>query len=402
MNEPWRSRNLAGVALLLGIVVLLFGVWRVWLTPAAPGATPAQTVTASPTAVIAPDDQFIEESSPVPPATTAAPVASDNTPADQWAETVLSLAVPLLDSGMFSPDGLAWWQSEAQRGLLTAGTQLAYLDDRPIEPINHTDLEVLVPRVDNPNQLTTLGSVMVDGAVMRLESVAPSPSTPGGSWVISNTDISTALRALALQAADNDLVVHAAISFDGEETMRLVLVSVHRASDATPPPTEIIGSTATPTLPFTPTPTREPEAYMGQVIESFFTSVLTQAEGLSARTTDAVAAEHPWSGVLTWTVNGPAVNERVLPISDAGQVTFYLLEVDASGEQTTSRFFSAIYEFETTRFPDQQVLFQQHRMDEVLRWMIQIAAERGQRLVVTYDDFGSRQAITVVGLRPIE
>ncbi len=402
MNEPRRSRNLAGGALLLGIMVLLFGVWQVWLTPAVTGPPPAATMTVSPTAVIALDDQFIEESSPVPAGATETRSASDDTPADQWAEAVLSLAVPLLDSGAFSPDGLAWWQSEARRGLLTAGTDMAYLDDRPIDPLNHNALEVLIPRINNPNELMTLGSVRVDGAVMRLESVAPSPSTPGGSWVISSMDLSTALRALALQATENGLIVQAATSIDNDDTMRLVVVSVSRASDATPTPTESTAPTSTPTLAFTPTPTREPEAYMGQIIESFFTSALTQAENLSVRTTDAVVSAHPWAGVLTWTTDGPAVNNRVLPIGAAEQVTFYMLEVDPGGEQITRRFFSAVYEFETTRFPDQQVLFQQHRMDEILRWMIQVAAERGQRLVVTYDDFGSRQAITVIGLRPIE
>jgi len=66
-----------------------------------------------------------------------------------------------------------------------------------------------------------------------------------------------------------------------------------------------------------------------------------------------------------------------------------------------TRFLRALYDGQTTRLPDEQVYFQGQRMNEILYWMARRATERGGRLIVSYDDFGAMQVITVVGFEQL-
>jgi hypothetical protein len=39
-------------------------------------------------------------------------------------------------------------------------------------------------------------------------------------------------------------------------------------------------------------------------------------------------------------------------------------------------------------------------MEEIVYWIVIHAAERGGQMLVAYDDYGQRQAITIIGFRP--
>jgi hypothetical protein len=111
--------------------------------------------------------------------------------------------------------------------------------------------------------------------------------------------------------------------------------------------------------------------------------------------------QHPWSGLLTWTETGPQINHRDTAIHQATELTFYTLSSDDPTGKTVT-LMDVYYVEGTTRFPADSIYFQGHRMDEILYWMVRRAAERGGQLYVAYDDFGIKQAITLVGFVPFE
>jgi hypothetical protein len=105
------------------------------------------------------------------------------------------------------------------------------------------------------------------------------------------------------------------------------------------------------------------------------------------------------SGILSVTETNIQVAGRAIPIGGALNLTIYGIE-PTSGDGSTVRLLTAYYSDEgTTHFPQEQVYFQGHRMQEILYWMVNRAVEQGGQFIVGYDELAGNQAITLIGFK---
>ena len=101
----------------------------------------------------------------------------------------------------------------------------------------------------------------------------------------------------------------------------------------------------------------------------------------------------------SWTDTGPTLNGQTMSVDQASELNFYALAPsDPAG--TVSTFLKVVYNGSITRLPEKQIYFQGQRMEEILFWLVTHAAERDGQLRIAYDDFGAKQAITVIGFDP--
>ena len=139
---------------------------------------------------------------------------------------------------------------------------------------------------------------------------------------------------------------------------------------------------------------------MGWVVAQKIDPVIDSVQDLESEITLAFMEQHPWTGLLTLSEGEIEVGGHPIAASTALELDFYTLELnDQSGSVT--RFLTAVYTRDgTTRLPDDLIYFQGHRMEEIVYWMVVRAVEREGQLIVAYDDFGTRQGITVIGFLP--
>jgi hypothetical protein len=314
--------------------------------------------------------------------------------------------MPLLQDAPPQADALLWWQAS------NAGGQLAYDDQTPTlanQPMMVDDLSTIsiwLPDPTTANQLIYLGAVTASDNTLTLIYTSPEPPHTESRWLVSMAQPSLALRALAMQAERQDIYLEAAYVETTSQQADLALIGFEwRTPSPTVPlpspaaPTPTARDTATPTQ-ITATPTRVPEVLLGRLVRDALDPVINTLQEMPP---DAIQAynRHPWTGPLTWTETGAAIDGKHTAVGLAANLDFYTLSVE-SPTSPTSRFLTLTYDGRETHLPDEQVRFQGQRMDEALFWMVRRAAERGGQLIVAYDDFGARQVITIIDFRLFE
>lgn len=325
-----------------------------------------------------------------------------STPVDEWASALLDQVLPLLNGPRPPSSGLAWWQSTSIITALQTGPgDVALLNGQPFEANEHLSLEILIPEPANPDRLNRVGMVRQEGSVLTLTVSGGASGLADVSWVLNRADASLALHVLAVQAGLRDVRLLVAYGELPGQQSQLVIVgsetlnstpTITPAASGSPTPTTIV----TPTSTRTPTPTRAPEVYLGRVMAAKIDPVIDAVAELDPHVAGNAFGTHPWLGPLTWTESGAAIGGRMTYVEQAERLIFYMLQADGQ----VVRLFEATYDGNVTRLPDDLLLFQGQRMEEMLYWLARRAGERNGQLIVAYDDFGVKQAITIVGFRP--
>jgi|GEM_PF-841999 len=407
MRLRHRAQPSRLLLLAFGLVMLVSLIWLGFARPesaAAPTAAPAPSQSVSPRSS-RPD---LGELPPTP--TLNLSNAGGATPADPWADALLDIALPLVErASRINTDGLAWWESSAARGDLLVASQVLLIGSQQPDIEEIQALVVFVPDVNSLGTLIPVAEVDREGPVLQLVLTPPEPAQPGGQWLLSDASFDTALQALATRARQRDLVLSVAYTRDPFIEAQIVLVgqrTVGQTPTATPAPetgTDIPSATPTLTLTSTIIPTatstRQPEEYMGRLIAQRLDPVIDRVADRTAVDIASHISRHAWAGPLTWTETGAQIAGRSTAVAETTDLFFYQLDDLTTGDVT--RFLRALYDGQTTRLPDEQVYFQGQRMNEILYWMARRATERGGRLIVSYDDFGAMQVITVVGFEQL-
>lgn len=395
MNRSRRSSRVPYAALLIaGLAVLALAALRLFSRSLPPTATPGAQASASPSAL-----RMTERSGP---GSTLPADGSSEALADEWARAILDGVEPLLLAGPETPSGLAWWQSSERQGMLSPEGDSISQGPLRLLAADYTLLEIQTPDPQHPEQLLRLGTIRTEAELLRLSTAPLDTVSQGRQWLIGGGGAEIALRALALQAAERDYELIVATT-DGVEatTLQLLLVELRSTlptATVTPGSSPTATATATPTL--TPTPSRIPEIAMSLVVNEGLDPVIERmVNDIDPGLTRRILEDHPFAGRLTWGEAGPLINGRSLSVGMAQR--FSIFTINEQGLLGAEKVFDFEIAFETTRFIDQQVFFQGHRLEEALYWMVRRAAEADALLVVAYDDYGTRQALTVIGLEAL-
>ncbi len=315
--------------------------------------------------------------------------SSDHTPADAWAAALLNRLLMNIPS--------ANWEDQTVLPLRLTGSALVLGED-PLTLDAERRLQLLVANAQTPSAAQEVGAISPEGGALVLSVSRLDASQSEASWRLSSGSARMALAALVDQALLQGIVLTA--SYQSGAVPQLIFYGAMSADQVVAtlpdPPRQAVQPTSTPALS-SPTPTRVPEEYLGQVVAGKLAPIITAAIEYDPDMTRAFIERHPWTGVLDSTAEGIRVGGRLIPVMDARQMTFYAV---APGDLTghAERFLTVIITAEnTTRFPDDRIYFQGHRFEEILDWVIVVAAEKGGRLVVAYDDLGLRQAVTIIG-----
>lgn len=378
-----RRRSPAPIRLIilgLALVVLIVVVARSMSLAAVPDAPAITTPTLEPIATF--DAQEVDRT--IVPVTDEAG-SNRETPADEWANAVLDAALPLIGQ---SPGGLAAWGSNTMRGSLRWDSELVLLGGDVLDIPDQIVIEIAV--IDG-SSTSAIAQASPDGGALRLTV----NDTSGKSWLLSNASPLVALKALAIQAAEREITLRAAYVEVPRSAAEVVLLEADGG--------ETLVETVTP-IPtggsVLPTATRLFDPALGDLIGKYLRPAITEVIGLDPSVRQAFMDRHSWTGILAASETEIRIGGRLIPIESATELNFYLLEeVDQS--ENVVRLFTAVFTAQgTTRFPDDQVFFQAHRLKEVLYWAASLAAEEDGQLVVAFDDNGSRQSVTIIGFRP--
>lgn len=322
--------------------------------------------------------------------------------ADAWANALLDLVLDPLTKPARVGDGFAWWQGSESIDFLTYidGQTHFKSDQLSLNGQSSTDISIVSP--GDPNQLQHVAAIQLESSALVL-TVTPGQSRPGDiQWILSGITPDSALDALVIQAAARSVILKAAYNPGGGQqngTLVLLVAQAAAYTTSTPAPAP---SEATPTQsspPGSPTPTHAPESSLGAVIDARLKPVLDAGLAFPPDVVAAYTAGHAWNGQLTWNETGPQVDDRPANVNQASELTLQILTPnDPRGP--AQPFLVAEYTGNVTRFPDEQTYFTGQRMNEILYWMVTYGARRGGLFQVSYDDFGSRQVITLIGFAP--
>lgn len=395
--------------LVLAIGVLIVAIARLTghldILPITPPPTPSLT----PSRTAPPPTSRPTRSVAEPDAAAALPLTATqggpSSPADQWAGRVLDRILPLLDALPPLEPGTAWWQATGSGALLTVEGSDLLLGGHLLIPSQHVSIDLLIPSAAGSTPLRGQASVAREGEALVLTVLPPDPTADAIQWLLSNADPAQVLRMLVTQADSRGVTLIAAYAEPQTTQAELVLLGAVEAG-VTPTPSPTVQTpgptptaTRTPTATATGTPTRVPEAFYGEVIAGVIDPFIDAADEIDADTALAFAQDHPWTGLLTWAEEGPAVGGRALPVREADDL---LIDALAPDDPTggTELLLALEYNGHFTRLVDKQVVVYDRRMDEALYWMVRRAADRGGQLYVAFDDFGARQVLTVIDFRP--
>jgi hypothetical protein len=236
---------------------------------------------------------------------------------------------------------------------------------------------------------------MEEGALTLIAYDQNSPDNQR-DWIIGKNDLAIPFHALAVQAAARNTIVRLALDTDDGIRTEIVIAGIDPYLVVESPPSA--DPQSTPILQQSSTPTRIPEVAMGRMVADYLDPVLDGLPGIQDESVENYVRTHPFSGLLTWTENGPEIDGYGLSVELAELITLNsLVPGSTTGEQYT--FLTAQYNGSVTRILEVQIYYQEQRMEELVYWAIVRAAEHGGQLRVSYDDFGSRQAITIIGFQ---
>ncbi len=400
-----RLRALTLILALVALGVMLTRLRGEWDDlRATPAGSPAPSPSPSPSDTNT-DRVVPREDIPTPQPDLTLTLAGRSTPADDWSNRLLDRALTVISEPLPAGSAIVWWRGADNSGQLALGEGGVLLGSRPLDTSGLLTLDVLTPNPDSPDQLQTLGRVSWEGDALMLTARGVSPGEPDSTWLLSGGTLPLALSALVEQAEARGWALTAAYSETLTGQGALVLLAAVEPGDATPtpfapPPDVTLSPTPTVPPPATPTPTRVPEPYMGEVIAGVLEPVMEDVRGIPQEAMQEAIGLHPWAGPLTWTETGPLVDGIPVAVQAADELNLYTLYETADGKVGTRRFLEITFDGSVTRFPEQQVLFQEQRMEEALYWIVRTAAEEGGRLYVALDDFGARQSLTVLAFRP--
>lgn len=322
-----------------------------------------------------------------------------NTPADAWANAVLDRVLEYWKTPAGPGDGFAWWQNRDAIGNLMYIDGALSLANARLDVGAQSQIAIMTPDRADPNALASIGEITQTETVVNLLVSGTAPSEGTIRWALVGSTAETALNGLVIQAAARSISLQAGYSSSGPEGI-LVLLPPSASATATStrvaslPPGKPI-STATPI----PTPTRVPDAELGAFVASRLNPVIDAGLAFPKDVVDAFTKFHAWTGPLTWTEAGPQVSDKAINVNQADELTILILTPnDPRG--ASQPFMHLTYNGNITRFPEDQIYFSGQRMGEVIYWLVSITARRGGQLIISYDDFGTRQFITVVGYQP--
>jgi hypothetical protein len=337
-----------------------------------------------------------------PTVATTTPVVTligPTTPADAWANAVLDHLSTLPYSLPSIGSGLAWWQSSVSVQMLGLQDNVAMSGDTPLALPIERDIAISSPQVQNPDELQEIAGIHNKSGALILTTIEKDLPDGQRDWIIGNSDPLVAFRALAAQAAARNQILKIALSTDQDGPVQIVVTNIepYIVELVTPSTSPAVTSTRIPS----PTPTRIPEPAMGRMVASLLDPIVDTLPGIAATAIASYTIDHPWGGLLTWTETGARIGGKNIGIMEATDLTISSLKPDSNkGEPII--LLSAQFNGDVTHILEGQVYYQDRRMDEILYWVVVRAAQRGGQLNVTYDDFGSRQVVTILSLIPFQ
>ena len=361
-----------------------------------PAEAPQTTPTLTRIPVIAPPPSFGPE--PTLSVTLIGPASS----ADAWANALLDRVLDPLTKPERVGDGFAWWQGGEAIDFLTFRDGGTLFKGDHLSVSDQTSIDVSIVSQSDPNQLRRVASIRVRSSALVLDVTASQTNQSNTQWILTGITPDTALEALEIQAAARSVVLKAAYNpGGGQQSGALVLLAAQATvyATTTPPPAQPASTVTRTPAQGLPTPTHALEATLGSVIEARLKPVLDAGLSFPPDVVAAYTAGHAWNGLMTWNETGPRIDSRPTNVNLASELTLQILTPnDPRGP--AQPFLVTQYTGNVTRFPDEQTYFTGQRMDEILYWMVNYGARRGGLFQVSYDDFGSRQAITFVGFVP--
>jgi len=241
----------------------------------------------------------------------------------------------------------------------------------------------------------------MDGSVLALTVFSAIPSKPDYRWILAGKSFETPINALAIQAAARSKQCLVAFNETGDSDSELALLGLQPLSGTQlpTPTTSASPNSATPNPLPSPTATRPPDVGLGRLVAAKLDSVIDGLGAILPQSMAVYASQHSSPGPLTWTEAGPRANGRPISVAQATDLTIEYLAPNMP-DGLVVPLLTATYDGSVTRLPDERVYFQGQRMEEILYWMVYHSAERQGILMVSYDDFGARQRIGIVGFTP--
>jgi hypothetical protein len=327
--------------------------------------------------------------------------AGPQTPADLWANAVLDYGMPLLAEISLPPEELAWWYTTPDGGILRWDNAELTVNGLILEVPADYSIEIAISDPNQTNNLRIIGAAKPLNGALHLILSDLSEEHEATEWLLSGASPGLAVESLAAQAEAREIRLTVAYAKTGTSTMQIVLLKAEIGPggiEESQTPAQDITASPPPTAAITPTSIRPLDPFLGQVVAGKIDPGIDEAQAISPTITQRFKDRHPWAGILASSETGITINSRATSIEQAVDLTIYILKSDSSNS-VTRLFYVEYTQDATTRFPEDQILFQAHRMEEIIYWVVVRAAERGGQLIVTYDDFGQRQAITLIGFR---
>lgn len=162
---------------------------------------------------------------------------------------------------------------------------------------------------------------------------------------------------------------------------------------ASPSPTVTIGPTDTPlptaTSKPTITPTRPPDIFVERFMRNELAQVIPIVDAYNTMVVNDFRADHTSSVALSWGEAGLLLNRQPIQVDQFERLTIYYLG-NQRGER--NELLDATFEDNVTRITGEQVFFPEHRMQELLYWLVRHGAEEGGQFAVVVEEFSFQQS----------
>jgi len=320
------------------------------------------------------------------------------TPADAWAIAALDLLLPMIELNTIDEQKSVKWGSSI--GDLTWQNNRVAVAQQPVDILSDYTIQITAGNDQHPTSPLPIGEITPVGRALAL-TIA---NAQADRWLLSSTSSILPLKALFTQTELRGIILQGFASTKAGSVLQIVFVGIKRTNIVVDSPTDVSTSITerSPLPTLIPTATRALDSYLGQFVAGKIDPAIDQAQAISPAATRDFLDRHSWAGLLTSSETGLQVAGRNIDVSHATELTVYLVE-DQSKPSDVSRLFTVQYnaEEQTTHFPEDRILFQAHRMDEAVYWIVVRAAERGGQIIAAYDNYGEKQSLTVIGFKPL-